>query len=541
MWMADSDYRAWAAAGITALQRWYDPSTGQWKSTSWWNAANALTAVIGYTKLTGDGTHAGVIGTTFTAARRRHADFINNYYDDNGWWALAWVAAYDLTRDRRYLDAARTIFAHNVAGWDDTCAGGLWWNESKTYKNAITTELFLTLAARLHQRAPGDHGSYLTWALRAWDWFSSHGLIGADGLVNDGLTATCENNGGTTWTYNQGVILGGLGALFEITGDHAYLAQGESIAGAVLSKLTTPPSAGTPGILTEPCEAGGEGCNGDQVQFKGIFVRYLYDFWLQSRQPAHREFILGNARSLWAGSRSVNDEFGLRWTGPFDQADAARQSSALDGLNAAVALAPGQLGADHEVHAVKAPAGLGVGPGGLAVGTRVVEIGAVRATAAGAGPRDQHGSRVGPHASGPDEVPVEPRDLVGPLPARSRRPGDHRGQPDRYPVHPAVAERDVLHLRLTPADVQHHPPAVRRTRPVAGVALPLGNPGGQRFPVGRLPVAGRGDAPEQPVVLRRVGHGVGAHRYPGAVKKGRYVEAGINRLQSGDGGVRIGT
>ena len=379
--MADPDYRAWAAAGISALQRWYDPSTGQWKSTSWWNAANALTAVIGYTKLTGDGTHAGVIETTFTAARRRHANFINNYYDDNGWWALAWVAAYDLTRDHRYLDAARTIFAHNVAGWDDTCSGGLWWNESKGYKNAITTELFLTLAARLHQRVPGGDGSYLTWALRAWQWFSAHGLIGADGLVNDGLTATCENNGGPTWTYNQGVILGGLGALFEITGDHAYLAQGESIAGAVLTKLTTPP-----GILTEPCEAGGPGCDGDQVQFKGIFVRYLYDFWLRSRQPAYREFILANARSLWAGNRNVNDQFGLCWTGPFDRADAARQSSALDGLNAAVALAPGQLGADHEVPAVKAPAGLAVGPGRMAVGTSVVEIGTVRATAVGTGP-----------------------------------------------------------------------------------------------------------------------------------------------------------
>jgi predicted alpha-1,6-mannanase (GH76 family) len=342
--MADPDYRAWAAAGISALQRWYDPSTGQWKSTSWWNAANALTAVIGYTKLTGDGTHAGVIETTFTTARRRHADFINNYYDDNGWWALAWVAAYDLTRDGRYLDAARTIFAHNVAGWDDTCSGGLWWNESKSYKNAITTELFLTLAARLHQRVPDDHGSYLTWALRAWQWFSSRGLIGADGLVNDGLTVTCENNGGPTWTYNQGVILGGLGALFEITGDRAYLAQGESIAGAVLSKLTTSPSASMPAILTEPCEAGGQGCDGDQVQFKGIFVRYLYDFWLRSRQPAYREFILGNARSLWVGNKNVDDQFGLRWTGPFDRADAARQSSALDGLNAAVALAPSQLG-----------------------------------------------------------------------------------------------------------------------------------------------------------------------------------------------------
>jgi predicted alpha-1,6-mannanase (GH76 family) len=78
------------------------------------------------------------------------------------------------------------------------------------YKNAITNELFLTLAVLLHQRNPA--GGYLTWAQREWDWFSSAGLIGPDGLVNDGLTAACQNNGGTTWTYNQGVILGGLAA-----------------------------------------------------------------------------------------------------------------------------------------------------------------------------------------------------------------------------------------------------------------------------------------------------------------------------------------
>jgi predicted alpha-1,6-mannanase (GH76 family) len=247
-----------------------------------------------------------------------------------------------MTRDRRYLDAARVIFTRNAAGWDDTFGGGLWWNEAKTYKNAITSELFLTLAALLHQRTPDRSASYLTWAVRTWEWFSSSGLIGVDGLVNDGLTRVGENNGGTTWTYNQGVILGGLAALFEITGDHAYLDQGESIADATLSKLISPPSAAIPGILAEPCEAATGGCDGDQVQFKGIFVRYLYRFWLHSRRPAYRAFILSNARSLWENDRNASDEFGLSWTGPFDRADAGRQSSALDGLNAAVALVPGQ-------------------------------------------------------------------------------------------------------------------------------------------------------------------------------------------------------
>jgi predicted alpha-1,6-mannanase (GH76 family) len=348
--MAQPDYRACAAAAISALQRWYDPSTGQWRSTGWWNAANALTAVIGYTKLTGDDSHAAVIGTTFTAAQRQHANFVNKYYDDNAWWALAWVAAYDVTRDSRYLGAARTIFARNTAGWDDTCRGGLWWSQARNYKNAITNELFLTLAALLHQRTPGDTGNYRVWALREWEWFSSTGLIGASGLVNDGLTSACQNNGGTTWTYNQGVILGGLGALFEITGDRAYLEQGEHIADVALSRLTTPraasppasPAASSPGspagILVEPCEAAAAGCDGDQAQFKGIFVRYLYDFWLRSRQPRYKAFILGNAQSLWDNSKNADNEFGLRWTGPFDKADAARQSSALDALTAAAAL-----------------------------------------------------------------------------------------------------------------------------------------------------------------------------------------------------------
>ncbi len=159
------------------------------------------------------------------------------------------------------------------------------------------------------------------------------------GLVNDGLTSACANNGGTTWSYNQGVVLGGLAAMFEITGDRAYLQQGEVIANAVLDKLVTPASAHPPGILIEPCERDPGGCNGDQAQFKGIFIRYLYEFWLQSRQPAYRTFILANARSVWDNNTNASHQFGLRWTGPFDLADAARQSSALDVLNAAVALA----------------------------------------------------------------------------------------------------------------------------------------------------------------------------------------------------------
>ena len=140
------------------------------------------------------------------------------------------------------------------------------------------------------------------------------------------------------------MILGGLAALSEITGDRGYLTQGEAIAAAALRGLAPG------GILAEPCESGAV-CNEDQAQFKGIFVRYLYDFWRHSRQPGYRGFILANANSVWDHARNAasqptppqpgppqfalpqpgatkfaSPQFGLHWAGPFDQATPARQS-----------------------------------------------------------------------------------------------------------------------------------------------------------------------------------------------------------------------
>ena len=327
-------YRAWAEQAVAALQRWYKPRTGLWKTAGWWNCANALTAVIQHSQRTGERRYLHVIETTHRRAQRVNPGFSNEYYDDDGWWALAWIAAFDLTGEVKYLDLARTLFAGMAAGWDDVCGGGLWWTRRKTYKNAIPNELFLLIAGRLHQRtaSPGHGGSdYLDWALREWQWFSASGLIGPAGLVNDGLTADCTNNGGPAWTYNQGVIIGGLVVLHESTGDDAYLGQADAIAAAALRDLTVPP-----GILAEPEERRAVGRRDDQAQFKGIFVRNLYELYRHSPRAEYRDFILANATSLWRNSRNRHNQVGLAWAGPFDRADASRQGSALDALNAAV-------------------------------------------------------------------------------------------------------------------------------------------------------------------------------------------------------------
>ena len=224
-------YRAWASEAVGALQRWYNPRTGLWKTAGWWNSANALTAVIQHSQRTGERGYRYVIETTFGRAQRVNRGFSNLYYDDDGWWALAWIAAFDLTGEVKYLDMARALFAGMAAGWDDACGGGLWWTRRKTYKNAIPNELFLLIAGRLHQRTASSASGYLHWALREWQWFRASGMIGPAGLVNDGLTADCANNGRTTWTYNQGVVIGGLAVLYEITGDRRPSRAGGSHRG----------------------------------------------------------------------------------------------------------------------------------------------------------------------------------------------------------------------------------------------------------------------------------------------------------------------
>ncbi|MBN9389199.1 MAG: glycoside hydrolase family 76 protein [Chloroflexi bacterium] len=325
-----------AADGMAALQGWYNTTTGTWDSTGWWNSANALETVIDYTARTGLTTYSESISNTFDVNSK--TNFLNEYYDDEGWWAISWIKAYDLTGDSRYLDMAKTIFTDMVGGWDDTCNGGIWWSKDRNYKNAIPNELFLVVAARLHLRTPGDggSGSYLDWARREWDWFNASGMINGENLVNDGLTADCRNNGRTTWSYNQGVILGGLVDLYKATNDAALLDKAKAIANAAIASSDL---VNSDGILVEPCETREtRDCGADAPQFKGIFIKYLDYLYQNTGEASYRDFILKNARSIWANARNDSNQLGLHWAGPFDLADASRHSSAMDAINAAVQL-----------------------------------------------------------------------------------------------------------------------------------------------------------------------------------------------------------
>ncbi len=343
----DSVKRAELAA--QALQTWYVPRTGLYQGTGWWNAANALTTIIDLMRVDGSREYVTTVANTFTNAQAvlpkaeqvgllhdmtGAPGFLNTYYDDEGWWALAWINAYDLLQEPRYLAMAESIFADMANGWDLTCGGGIWWSKDRTYKNAIANELFFSVAAHLAQRAqpPAARHSYADWAAKEWSWFQRSGMINSDSLVNDGLnidkaSGICRNNGRTLWTYNQGVIVGALAEDSKTAHDPALLATAQHIADAALEHFGS-----NGGVLHESCEPN---CGGDGVQFKGIFVRNLKALDASAPQPRYQSFLSTNAQAIWSSDRGPGYQLGLVWSGPFSSASAATQSSALDALVAA--------------------------------------------------------------------------------------------------------------------------------------------------------------------------------------------------------------
>jgi predicted alpha-1,6-mannanase (GH76 family) len=322
-----TDFLAESAAGLKALQTSYVEETGLWKTTGWWNAANALTVLVDYSKLSDTPDFRPTIANTFERNSQKH--FLNEYYDDEGWWALGWAGAYELTHQARYLEMAEQIFADMSGGWDDTCGGGIWWKKPKQYKNAIANELFLSVAAKLASLTPDadKRAKYLEWAQREWKWFAASGMIDSENLVNDGLDSACHNNHRATWTYNQGVIIGGLSALAKQSGDAKPLEVAQSIALAAMARLTD-----LDGILHDSCEPAR--CGNDAPQFKGIFARNLAVLNSAAPAPGFRSFLRRNAESIWK-NRDADGRFGLVWSGPSDVKTAATQVSALDALVAA--------------------------------------------------------------------------------------------------------------------------------------------------------------------------------------------------------------
>ena len=317
----DSPFTAEAAAAVARLQTKIGDA---YTATHLWQAASALSATIGFMHATGSRAYLGDLNATYQAHHRGDT-FRDNYYDDEGWWVLTWIRAYELTGNRAYLRQAKSVFRALTKGWDPVCGGGLQWTRRIPYKNAITNETFMADAALLHEATPGDT-RYARWALREWRWFSASGMLTRSHLVIDGLSARCRPKlHSRTWTYNQGMLIGAMVYMAKMTGRRSFLVIARQVAHAVIHS----PKLSPHGILHEPCSP--SSCGRDAPMFKGIFMTNLKLLYDRVGGAAYQAYMRRNALAVWAHDRS-GSSFGLDWAGPYLAPTISAQASALDVL-----------------------------------------------------------------------------------------------------------------------------------------------------------------------------------------------------------------
>jgi len=105
--------------------------------------------------------------------------YATSWFDDNGWWGLAFLDAYRATRVPRYLRDAQRAFAFIAReGWNRD-GGGLWWNTAHAYIAGEPLASGSLLGAQLFKLT--GQASYREAVLRFIDWADS-AFVGERGL-----------------------------------------------------------------------------------------------------------------------------------------------------------------------------------------------------------------------------------------------------------------------------------------------------------------------------------------------------------------------
>jgi hypothetical protein len=243
-----------AKAGVARAHAWWDPHLG-WYRQFLPGTGNAKRATLwGIVHLFGaynaiaiaDPSRANV------AAARRFATAAERYwnpdlrpvpgyspvppgqagrtwYDDEGWWGVAQFDAYRATHDRRFLaDAARSLRFVD-SGWDPV-AGGIWWNDLRTFKASEGLAGGTLTAAGLYEVTHRQH--YLALAQKYIAW-ADRTIRAPDGLY--GARSTPRR----PMPYVEGAMAEAFLRLCHATGRQAYCSKGEHLLSVTAARFPT--------------------------------------------------------------------------------------------------------------------------------------------------------------------------------------------------------------------------------------------------------------------------------------------------------------
>ena len=300
----------------------------------WWQAHLYDALLDGYAR-TGSADYLTRLGQAYAAAKVQNGNtYLNEFYDDMEWHALALLRAYDLTQNAAYKATAQQLWTDIKAGWNPALGGISWKKSQRDYRNTPANAPAVMIAARLYQL---DHNpDDLAWAQKIYAWQKANLVDPTTGTVWDGVNRLGDGQVDRAWqfSYCQGVYIGAGLALYQATNQPVYLQDAVRTASTNVNDAQLAPG----GILKD--EGGGDG-----GLFKGIFVRYLTQLAKAGDTPAaaktaYVNFLKNNALSLWQrGTLRPPTLFNTTWTSPPAAGAAVDGSTQLSGVMLLEALA----------------------------------------------------------------------------------------------------------------------------------------------------------------------------------------------------------
>ncbi|KAI5959657.1 hypothetical protein CANMA_004093 [Candida margitis] len=154
-----------------------------------------------------------------------------SYTDDNAQIVWALLAAYDVTKDDKYLTSAEHLVDLIQGQWSSI--GGIIWQTGKTYVASISTTEAALAAVRLYKY--NQDQKLLDFAEQCLAWMEAKLTNPSDGFYYDGLDENSGNINKGKLSYTVGTAISSYAYLHKFTNNDTYLDLANKKATAALA------------------------------------------------------------------------------------------------------------------------------------------------------------------------------------------------------------------------------------------------------------------------------------------------------------------
>ena len=230
---------------------------------------------------------------------------VDRYYDDNGLVGIDYIDSYLVTKNPHYLEKAKQVLTFILSGWDENFEGAVSWLEGvKDQKPACSNGKAMVLALKLYEATKDNY--YLEVGKKFYHWIDKYLKDPERGVVwNSWLTTTsavCPD----LYTYNTGTLLQAAVALYNYTGEQAYLDNAKFLAEGSYKVFFKYTEEGIPYIADLPW-------------FNLVLFRGYHDLYNVTGDPKYVDTMIKGLDYAWDHAR---DQAGLMyhdWTGRTDE------------------------------------------------------------------------------------------------------------------------------------------------------------------------------------------------------------------------------